>query len=65
MKVCINSEARCIEPCSVAQLLLFLNIEHQRVVVEINHEIIARSAHGDTQIQDGDSIEIIKAVGGG
>ncbi|MEH6628476.1 MAG: sulfur carrier protein ThiS [Motiliproteus sp.] len=36
-----------------------------RVAVELNGEIIPRSQHTETPINNGDNIEIIHAIGGG
>ncbi|MEH6812905.1 MAG: sulfur carrier protein ThiS [Motiliproteus sp.] len=36
-----------------------------RVAVELNGEIIPRSQHIETPINNGDNIEIIHAIGGG
>ncbi len=50
---------------SVAQLLEHLEIRPGRVVVELNAEVVARDAHGDTRLKDGDEVEIVHFVGGG
>lgn len=50
---------------SVAQLLEHLEIRPGRVVVEINAQVVSRDAHGDTQLKEGDEVEIVHFVGGG
>jgi len=50
---------------SVAQLLEHLEIRPGRVVVELNAEVVSRDALGDTQLKDGDEVEIVHFVGGG
>jgi sulfur carrier protein len=35
------------------------------VVVELNREILARDAYGETPVQDGDTLELVHFVGGG
>jgi sulfur carrier protein len=37
----------------------------KKVAVERNGEIVPKSAHGATLVQDGDRLEIVVAVGGG
>ena len=50
---------------SVATLLADRDLTGKRVAVERNGAIVPRSRHAETQIEDGDRIEIVVAVGGG
>ena len=62
----LNGEAfELAQPCSVVELIEQLKINHGRVAVEINREIIPRSEHADTQLAANDVVEIIHAIGGG
>lgn len=62
----LNGEAfELAQSCSVIELIEQLKINHGRVAVEINREIVPRSEHADTQIQADDVVEIIHAIGGG
>lgn len=63
--VMINGETRQIKPQSLGKLLETLDYADKRVAVELNGEIIPKSAHANTQIQNHDRIEIVVAVGGG
>lgn len=63
--VIINGETRQIEPQTLRALLEALDFADKRVAVELNGEIIPKSAHADTQLQAQDRIEIVVAVGGG
>jgi len=63
--VIINGETRQIEPQTLRALLETLDFADKRVAVELNGEIIPKSAHADTQLQAQDRIEIVVAVGGG
>ena len=66
MLVQINGEKKEIESgLSVAQLLDTLGIRAGRVVVELNRDIVARGAHEETFLQEGDAVEIVHFVGGG
>lgn len=40
-------------------------LEPQKVVLELNKEILSRENWSETILQDGDSLEIISFVGGG
>lgn len=53
------------EPFTVGALLNVLKVDSRTVVVERNLEILERSAMERQPIFDGDSIEIIRFVGGG
>ncbi len=37
----------------------------KRIAIEKNGEIVPRSQYGETQLRDGDRLEIVVAVGGG
>jgi len=66
MRVQINGEKKEIrEGLSVAALLEELDIRPGRVVVELNRDIVARSAHSATFLKEGDAVEIVHFVGGG
>jgi sulfur carrier protein len=66
MLVQINGEKKEIaNGLSVAQLLDALGIRAGRVVVELNRDIVARAAHGETFLKEGDAVEIVHFVGGG
>jgi sulfur carrier protein len=62
----INGEAFDFDGAvSVADLLRMRGLQGKRVAVERNGEIVPRSAHASTQLNDGDRVEIVVAVGGG
>ncbi|MCY4487597.1 MAG: sulfur carrier protein ThiS [Deltaproteobacteria bacterium] len=66
MVIQVNGKDSEVAPdISVAQLLEHLEIRPGRVVVELNAEVVARDAHGDTQLKEGDEVEIVHFVGGG
>ena len=49
----------------LADLLDRLALTGKRLAVEKNGEIVPKSLHGETLLQDGDRFEIVVAVGGG
>lgn len=53
------------DPCSVADYLTQNGIVGKRLAVELNQEIVPRSDHPRQMLADGDSLEIIHAIGGG
>ena len=50
---------------SVTALLDCLNINAPQVAVAINGEVVPRGTWAQTEIRAGDSVEIVRAVGGG
>ncbi len=66
MRITLNGESYDLdEPLSVADLLVRLSIDPRRVAVEHNLVILRRPLFGETQIQEGDRVEIVNFVGGG
>jgi thiazole synthase len=66
MHVTINGETRPIaNPQSVKVLLESLGLDTRKVAVELNREIVPRSAYDATAVGDGDALEIVHFIGGG
>ncbi len=66
MTVVVNGEERQVDGSSTAlDLLQTLCLDPRTVVVELNREIVRRPALGNTQLRDGDQIELVHFVGGG
>ena len=66
MTIYLNGEPReAPENVTLAALLELLNLPADRVAVERNREIAARSTWGETIVQPGDRLEVVHFVGGG
>ena len=52
-------------PLAVRALLERLEMAGKKIAVEKNGEIVPKSLHKETLIEDGDQLEIVVAVGGG
>lgn len=50
---------------SVMNFLKEKSLDPARVVIEINHNIIKKNQYSEYILQDGDSVEILRFVGGG
>ena len=61
----INGEQLDKAGMSVADLLADLDTNGQRVAVELNEDIVPRAEYGSTFLKDGDSVEVVRFVGGG
>ncbi len=66
MKVRVNGEDMDIEEgTTVESLLRRLGVNTRGVAVERNGEIVPRTRHSATVLEEGDSVEIVRMVGGG
>ncbi len=66
MELLVNGETKtCAEPTSLAQFIQQLGMKGDRVAVELNREIVPRTQWADTELHDGDHLEIVHFVGGG
>jgi sulfur carrier protein len=64
--ITVNGKSHRLEqPLGISQLLARLELTGKKIAVERNGEIVPRSAHDDTRIENGDRFEIVVAVGGG
>jgi sulfur carrier protein len=62
----VNGESRTCSPqTQLPQLLEQLGLNPRLVAVEYNGEILHRQFWSETQMQEGDMIEIVTIVGGG
>jgi len=66
IQVTVNGATHRFErPLDVISILERLQMKGKKIAVERNGEIIPKSLHPNTLIQDGDALEIVVAVGGG
>jgi len=66
MKIILNGEPYDIEPdTTVSQLVEQLGLAGKRLAVEIDREIVSRSAYPETYLCEGMRLEIVHAIGGG
>lgn len=65
MELIINGKREGGEFSTVLALLEARGHAPQAVVVELNGEILPRTAYAERSLADGDSLEIVQFVGGG
>ena len=66
MQIFINGDQKSFsDPLSLAQLIEQLGMKGDRVAVELNREIVSRAQWAETNLTDGDHLEIVHFVGGG
>jgi thiamine biosynthesis protein ThiS len=69
MKLQINGEERDFVdapvPFTLTALVESLGMKADRVAVELNRDIVPRDRWADTQLNEGDRLEVVHFVGGG
>ena len=66
MRIQLNGESfELPDGETVAALITRLDLTGRRVAVELNLDIVPRSQHADTTLNDGDTVEVVHAIGGG
>ncbi|SOB77755.1 sulfur carrier protein [Marinobacter sp. LV10R510-11A] len=66
MQVQVNGEAMELPAgATVAALVEKMALTGKRLAVEINEDIVPRSQHPKFVLNDGDRIEVVRAIGGG
>ena len=66
MKLEINGEEKSFEwPLTLLSLIEQMGLKPDRVAVELNREIVSRDRWAQTNLADGDRLEIVHFVGGG
>ncbi len=66
MRVIVNDQPTDLpDTATVADLLATLALPGTRVAVEVNRQLVRRVQHGETHLNDGDTVEVVTLVGGG
>jgi len=66
VNITLNGEIKTVhDNITVLGLLELLQIQHQRVAVELNESIVKKNNYGSTAIKDGDILEVVSFMGGG
>lgn len=53
------------EGITISEMLAKLNLDKEKVVVEVNHEIVKKENYSSRVLNQEDKIEIVSFVGGG
>ena len=66
MRIQLNGESYELpDGETVAALLNRLDLAGRRIAVELNLDIVPRSQHASTALNEGDQVEVVHAIGGG
>jgi len=63
--IIVNGEPQTTEPTTILGYLEALAIDPRRVAVELNLDILPKTAYETTSLNEGDRVEIVHFVGGG
>jgi thiamine biosynthesis protein ThiS len=66
LRILINGEGKeCEEGISLSALIELLELQPQRIAIELNREVIRRADWKSTVLRNEDRLEIVHFVGGG
>jgi thiamine biosynthesis protein ThiS len=66
LRVQVNGEIRELpEHITLDELVRELSLAPERLAIELNREVVRRAAWPQTEMREGDTVEIVHFVGGG
>jgi sulfur carrier protein len=66
LQITVNGDAMSVnEGHTISDLITTLGLENKRLAVELNRDIVSRSEFSNTVLRNGDTVEIVQAIGGG
>ena len=66
IKIFINGDLKKFpSETNIVSVLESLNISSKHIAIEINENLVFRSDWQETNLKDGDKVEIVKAIPGG
>lgn len=66
MKITVNGSERDVKPgTTLAALIEQLQLRTDRIATERNLQVVPKARYAETQLEEGDKLEIVTFVGGG
>ena len=65
MNLIVNGDPHTFNGTTVPDLVAELNLTGRRLAVEVNREIVPKSEHDTHTLREGDTVEVVHAIGGG
>ncbi len=66
MNIQLNGQPEDVaDNITLTALLESMELYGRRIAVEVNEELVTRSQFSSCQLKEGDTVEIVQAIGGG
>lgn len=66
MNIILNGTPETVKAqITLTELTDSLDLSGKRYAIEINEHLIPRSRHPEYKLQEGDTVEVVQAIGGG
>ncbi|HPU41874.1 MAG TPA: sulfur carrier protein ThiS [Acetivibrio clariflavus] len=66
MNIILNGKNTELEkPVTLLELLELKGIDHEKVIIEYNYDILTRDDWNKTVLKENDNVEVLRFVGGG
>lgn len=65
IQIQLNGESQTLAACTLFELLGHRGWVGKRVAIDRNGTIVPKSQYGQVQLENGDRLEVVVAVGGG
>ncbi|MFH1729340.1 MAG: sulfur carrier protein ThiS [Pseudomonadota bacterium] len=65
MKITLNGKEFIFKDSSLEELLVELNLKSKSFALQVNQNIVSKSAYKNYYLSDGDKVELVQFVGGG
>lgn len=66
MQITVNGKPETLDDgATLLDFIRMKNLDPEKIVIELNLEIVDRKDFGDAVIRDNDSLEVLRFVGGG
>lgn len=65
MELIINGDKTTTDAATLSELITEMGLAGQPVAVELNRQVVPKRQHEQTQLTDGDRLEVVTLVGGG
>ena len=65
MKIVLNGKETETESVTLLQIIRAFRFKPERVVAELNGQIVDKKDYNETRLNDNDKLELVQFVGGG
>ncbi len=65
LSIRLNGETREVRAATLSELVEELGLSGRMIAIERNLEVVPKSLYAETELADGDRIELVHMIGGG